>query len=323
MTKNRQVFCLGELLIDFVCSDIDKGLINGTHFIKNAGGAPANVAVTIARLGGAAVFAGCVGHDFFGQYLKNTLHENNVDVSLLKEEQNCNTTLAFVSLGANGERDFMFMRGADEQLHVEDLDRDVLLASNILHFGSATALLGGALWETYSSTIRLAREEGLFVSFDPNYRTDLWHGNNDEFIARTKECIAMSDFVKVSDEELLLLTGTSNLNDGAGILHQWGTNVVAVTLGSRGTFISDGMNSSIVESIRVKSIDSTGAGDAFTGAFLFSLCEKENPKEVLQSFEKLCGTVAFANKVGAIVCTKLGAITGIPTREEVESFVGA
>jgi fructokinase len=320
MKTNTSVICIGELLIDFFCTEVDIDLVTGQHFEKQAGGAPANVCATIVKLGGNASFSGKVGNDPFGYFLKNTLDEVNVDTSMLVLDDEHPTTLAFVSLKANGERDFVFNRGADAFLTENDLDNKRIMEAGILHFGSATALLADPFQSTYLNVMKTAREEGKFISFDPNYRIDLWKGRRNDFVDLAKKGIALADFVKVSDEELMIISGMNDIRDGIDVLHQTGAAVIAVTLGKEGTLISTGKDTEIVPSIKVESIDSTGAGDAFVGATLYQLSIEEEPKRVLQDFEQVKKIISFSNKVGAIVCTKVGAITALPTQEEVYQF---
>jgi fructokinase len=316
----NKILCIGELLIDFICSDINTSLTEGTNFIKKAGGAPANVTAAISKLGGSALFSGKVGEDPFGHYLKNVLDEAGVDTSMLILDKDSNTTLAFVSLKSDGERDFVFNRGADEFLNYEELDETKLKSSKIAHFGSATALLGGPSKETYLKVIKTVKESDIFISFDPNYRVDLWKNRVNEFVSEAKNCISFADFVKVSDEEIKLISGKESIEEGAKELHKLGAGLVAVTLGKEGTFISNGYETKIVGSINIKSIDSTGAGDAFVGAILYKIAELENPKNIIRDFNKLTNITYFANKVGALVCTKLGAIAALLSLEEVEQF---
>ena len=320
MKNNSSVICIGELLIDFFCTDVDIDLVEGQNFEKQAGGAPANVCAAIVKLGGSALFSGKVGNDPFGHFLKNTLEAVNVDTSMLVLDDEHPTTLAFVSLKANGERDFIFNRGADAFLTENDLDKDRIMESSILHFGSATALLADPFQSTYVNLIQAAREEGKFISFDPNYRIDLWKGRIDDFIKLSQKGIAIADFVKVSDEELMIISGMNDREDGIAMLHELGAKVVAVTLGKEGTMVSNRQRIEIVPSVKVDSIDSTGAGDAFVGATLYQLSIGEEPKRLLENFEQLKNIISFSNKVGAIVCTKVGAISALPTQEEVHQF---
>ncbi|RKL67028.1 carbohydrate kinase [Salipaludibacillus neizhouensis] len=317
MKSNSLVICMGELIIDFFCTDVGIDLTKGKNFEKQAGGAPANVCATVVKLGGTSMFSGKVGKDPFGYFLKNKLDEINVDTSMLVLDEQHPTTLAFVSLMENGERDFVFNRGADAHLSENELDKDKLKMASILHFGSATALLEGAFQSTYLNTIKSANRDGQFISFDPNYRGDLWKGRESTFVDLCKEGVALADFVKVSDEELRMISGMDDTDGGVQVLHQLGAKIVAVTLGKNGTLISNGKHQETITSIEVSSVDSTGAGDAFVGAMLFQLSKEEEPKKVLEDFEQLKKITMISNKVGALVCTKIGAISAIPSMEEV------
>ncbi|MCR2823037.1 carbohydrate kinase family protein [Lederbergia panacisoli] len=317
MNHNSSVICIGELLIDFYCTDIGNDLLNGSNFEKQAGGAPANVCATIARLGGNALFAGKVGNDPFGHFLKNTLDSEKVDTSMLQLDKNYPTTLAFVSLKENGERDFVFNRGADAFLLDDEINYEKLKNASILHFGSATALLSDPFQSTYLNTMKFAQEEGKLISFDPNFRKDLWGGHQNEFVNLVKKCLSIANFVKVSDEELSIISSEKNISKGVEFFHNLGVKALAVTLGKDGTLISNGNQEEIIPSINVNSIDSTGAGDAFVGAMLFQLAKETEPELILNDFSKMKEITTMSNKVGALVCTKIGAITSIPTIDEV------
>lgn len=317
MSANSTVICIGELLIDFFCTDVDSDLVAGRNFEKQAGGAPANVCAAIVKLGGKAAFSGKVGNDPFGHFLKKTLEEVHVDTSMLVMDEEHPTTLAFVSLKATGERDFVFNRGADAFLKENDLDTEKIRQHSIIHFGSATALLEEPFQSTYLKLMLEAKEVGQFISFDPNYRGDLWKDRKDHFVELSKRGIAIADFVKVSDEELRIITGMDNIEEGIATLHEIGAKAIAVTLGKEGTMISDGHNLVIVPSIKVNSIDSTGAGDAFVGATLYQLAQAVEPKGILEDFKQLKEVISFSNIVGAMVCTKVGAIAALPTQAEV------
>lgn len=311
---------MGELLIDFICSDVNTSLDLGENFKKKAGGAPANVTAAICRLGGKASFVGKVGDDPFGKFLKDTLDDLNVDTSMLLMDKIEKTTLAFVSLKSNGERDFVFNRGADGCLKYSELNLDKIYSNKVMHFGSATALLSGDMRESYVRIMQEANARGIFISFDPNFRDNLWEGNVEDFIQISKKCIEFADFIKVSDEELKIITGKEDMYEAVDALRGNGDKIVAVTLGKDGTLISTSGKTEIVPSIKIKSIDSTGAGDAFVGSLLYKISLLDNAKELFKDFDALRDIVIFANKVGAIVCTKLGAIAALPTLEEVENM---
>ncbi|QGQ96062.1 carbohydrate kinase [Paenibacillus psychroresistens] len=320
MGSTAAVFCLGELLIDFFCTDVDIDLVEGQNFMKQAGGAPANVCATIVKLGGSALFGGKVGNDPFGHFLKRQLDALKVDTSMLMLSDEYPTTLAFVSLKANGERDFVFNRGADANFGEEDLDEERIKQFKIVHFGSATALLENPFQATYLKAMKSAKAESQFISFDPNFRKDLWKERESIFIELAIMGIALADFVKISHEELAIITGMNDVSKGVESLHRMGAKVVAVTLGKEGTWISNGFRNETIASIKVEAIDSTGAGDAFVGAMLFQLAKEAEPRKAIEDFEYLRKIIAISNKVGAIVCTKVGAISAIPTLDEVYEF---
>ncbi|OQY09928.1 MAG: carbohydrate kinase [Fusobacteriia bacterium 4572_132] len=311
-----KIMCVGELLIDFVCSDVDTTMVEGENFIKKAGGAPANVSASIAKLGGESLFVGKVGKDPFGIFLQKSLKEVNVNTDNLIFDENSNTTLAFVSIQSDGERDFVFNRGADELLKIDEIAKKDLDEAKIIHLGSATALLGGYLRKTYKEIAKKAREDGKVIFFDPNYRIDLWKNRMGEFIEESKKMIKFADFVKLSEEEAEIISGKNNREKDVREIHNLGAEIVAITLGRNGTFISKNNENAIIESIKVKPIDATGAGDAFVGAVLYKIAQEENWKDM----EKLKEIIAFANKVGAIVTTKYGAISSLPTEGEVEGY---
>ncbi|PJN88910.1 carbohydrate kinase family protein [Bacillus sp. mrc49] len=317
MSGKNLVVCVGELLIDFFCMDIDVDLKAGSSFVKRAGGAPANVTAAIAKLGGTAALVSKVGSDPFGTFLIDVMKEVKVDTALVTRDDQVKTTMAFVSLQANGERDFVFFRGADEQLNIDELNLERVMAAKVLHFGSATAMLGGTALITYFNLMEIAKEKGIFLSFDPNFRANLWEGREKEFVELTKRAISKADLVKVSEEELKLISGLNDVKAGVLSLHQLGAKMITVTLGENGTFVSNGDEQSIISSIPVKSIDSTGAGDAFIGALLYQISNEENLSMFLNDYNKQKDMVSFANKVGALTCTKIGAISALPTLDEV------
>ena len=311
---NKNIFCIGELLIDMVCVD-NKGLKDGEKFEKKAGGAPANVAASISKLEGNAYFLGQVGNDFFGKHLIELLKDLNINTEMTVEKGS--TTIALVGIDENGERNFDFLRGSDGEYSFENIDLSKIAESDIIHFGSATGFLEGELKNTYFKLLEYAKANSIYVSFDPNYRDTLI--TPDKLNQFTDDCIKFlkeSDFTKLSDEELYLITKEKNITDGVNKLHELGAHVVTITLGAKGTYLSvDGKNE-IVPSMKIKQVDSTGAGDAFVGAVLKQLSKIEDKWNI--SFEEWKNIIIFANKVGAITCTNYGAIASMPTLEEIE-----
>ena len=229
----RNVFCIGELLIDFVCRNTNVSLVNGSDFEK-AGGAPANVAAAITKLGGHATFMGQVGNDPFGEFLEQTLQRAQVDTSMLIKDKQ--TTLAFVSIDQDGERDFTFMRGADGEYQFNSIDLSKIQTNDLIHFGSATALLSSPLKETYFQLLQYAKDNGHFISFDPNYRSALIT-NTEQFSQDCLTFIKHAHFVKVSQEEATMLSKESDLQQAALKLLNYGAKVVAITLGKTVPFL--------------------------------------------------------------------------------------
>lgn len=317
MESVMKVICLGELLVDFVCTDTNAGLVKGQSFVKKPGGAPANVSACIGKLGGEAFFVGAVGRDPFGDYLFNELRHYHVNLDYAFQLP-ISTTLAFVSLADDGEREFAFNRGADEQLVLSKNEIDTLLDDSILHLGSATALLGGHLSSSYLAIATAAKANGNIICFDPNFRIDLWNGREQIFKSQCEMYFELADIVKVSDEEMLLLTAQTDMQKGCEYFHERGVKVVLVTLGSKGCLVSHSGTQYVVPAYEVNAIDTTGAGDSFIGGVLFQMATNEPQNDFYASqFQQF---VEFAEKVSGQVCSKIGAMTALPTLLEIDSM---
>lgn len=306
----KKVICPGEALIDFVSMDIGKTLKATDGFIKKAGGAPANVAAAISKLGAEAYFCGTVGDDAFGGFLEDTLNNNNINTELLFKIKN-NTTFAFVSLMENGERDFEFARDADECLTF-DMISDRLEEFDLYHFGSATAFMGGNLKDTYFKLKEYAKSNNKIISFDANYRESLFGNNKEEFIKCCKEFIVDSNIVKLSEEEAKLISGIEDIKEASQYIVNLGCENLMVTLGKEGTLLSNREKQILIKTKEVKMKDATGAGDAFIGAVIAQILNEPG-----KSMEKI---VEMANLVGGIATTKLGALESIPTWDEVFAY---
>ena len=312
----KNVFCIGELLIDFVAEKQGNDLSKATNFSKKAGGAPANVASAISKLGGSGYFIGCVGNDPFGTFLMDTLKNYQVDVSLA-QRSNTFTTLAFVSLAEDGERDFVFSRGADKEL-THDPNLKSRFKGQILHFGAATSFLGGELEETYSRYFQEAISEDSFVSFDPNFRTDLWKGTEDVFVQKCLPFIKKSHLCKFSLEEAQLISGKDNIEEACTYLHDLGTKIITVTLGGEGTYLSSPTHKKIIPSIKVYPVDTTGAGDAFIGCLLKQISQIKDVNTLFSESDILEKMVEQANKAGAITTMNYGAIESLPDQTQLD-----
>ena len=303
-----KVLCIGEALIDMICTDRGSRLADGQNFLKKAGGAPANVAAAIAALGGHVDMAAKVGKDPFGQHLIDLLNEMGVNTKWVIQDPNSFTTFAFVSLMEDGERDFYFNRGADGQLSMADLATLNLNEYSIVHFGSATGFLPGPLQATYIDLLNKAKAAGALISFDPNYRHLLFPNNTASFITQSWHFIQSCNFFKLSDEEAMLITGLDTVDAASNALRAKTNAVFAITLGKEGTLLSTGYGTEIISSIPITAIDATGAGDAFVGAVLYQLIGTTPSQLSALSIEQWQSMIANANKAGARTCEYMGAM---------------
>lgn len=307
------ITAVGEILIDLTQSGVNEQGI--PVFAANPGGAPANLAVAAARLGASTAFIGKVGTDSFGTFLRNTLTENRVDVSGMVTDLHSRTTLAVVALDKFGERTFSFYRdpSADVNLRAEEISEDQLKNTKFLHFGSVSLTTDPARGATLYAA-ETAKKHGAIISYDPNYRASLW---SDEATAveRMLEPLPMVDVLKVSDEELPLLTGTTDLEAGSKILSDKGIALVLVTLGANGAFYRFKGCTGHIPGVKVKVGDTNGAGDTFFGATLAQLARFDRLDDItVQGLEKI---IAVSNKAAAITTSRHGAIPAMPSFEEV------
>jgi fructokinase len=312
------ITALGELLIDFTPAGFSES--GRILFKQNPGGAPANVLASLSKLQKKTAFIGKVGNDQFGLFLKNVLDQIDVDTSGLVFSGNANTTLAFVHLDEKGDRTFSFYRnpGADTTLTVEDVDFDLIKNTRIFHFGSLSLTHHPAA-ETTLAAVAFAKENGAIISFDPNLRESLWDN-----LERAKKMmykgLESSDVVKISEEELIFLTGVSDLEEGTRILsNTCHVPLMFITLGGNGCFFRMGENTGYVPGFEVDVKDTTGAGDGFLGGVLYKILEKKCLIDSL-TYEDLMEIAAFANAVGALATTKKGAIWSMPALDEIQTL---
>jgi fructokinase len=314
---------LGEALIDFVADVSGVTLLDAPGFRKAPGGAPANVAVGVAKLATPAVFLGKVGDDPFGRFLERTFREAGVDTSAMLFDARAKTGLAFVALKADGDRDFTFYRNpsADMLLEPSDLPERVLREARVFHFGSITLIQEPSRSATFRA-IELAREGGAVISYDPNLRLSLWL-SADAARAGMLEGLPMADFVKVAEEELEFLFGSPDIPSGIARIRERGPQLVAVTRGPEGSVLSCGDVMIDHPGYRVETVDTTGAGDGFVAGILRHIVETGRRAPLSGFTEPELQMVSrFANAVGALTTTVKGAIPGLPPLEAVERFLG-
>ncbi|MFC4766759.1 PfkB family carbohydrate kinase [Effusibacillus consociatus] len=315
------IVCLGEALIDMIAMESGKSLEETERFEVRPGGAPANVAVAVARLGGRSAFIGKVGQDSFGRKLQSVMAGYGVNIGGMVETDTAKTALAFVSLRKDGEREFSFYRdpGADMLLQPDEVNEQLLEEAAVFHFGSISL----ASEPSRSATIHAleaAKKSNALICYDPNWRPSLWPGQ-EEAKKRILSVVQSVDLLKVNREELLFLTGREGLSEAVELFHEMGVPMVLVTLDRKGCFYSYSNGkirySGQVEGIPVEAVDTTGAGDTFVGAFLTRWTEQNlNLAHIEQ--EEIEETIRFSVQASSITVTRRGAMAAMPDRREVE-----
>lgn len=315
------VIASGELLIDFVPETSGVTLAGTTTFKKSPGGAPANVAVGLARLGVSSGFMGKVGDDAFGHYLAETLHDNGVDVSRLLFSAEARTMLAFVTLDTAGEREFMFYRNpsADMLYSPEEVDTAYVESAKIFHFGSISLISEPSSIATLKA-VTTAREAGALVSYDPNLRLSLWESAQ---VARETimKAWTMAHIIKVSEDELAFLNEVISVDDSEQLVRaMWHPELrlLVVTRGSGGCDYFTPDYARMVEGFPTDAVDTTGAGDAFVAALL--KCLLDYP-DIYENSDRLHQVCRYANAAGAIATTERGAIPALPGEDQIEKLL--
>jgi len=317
------VTALGELLIDFTPAGLSEQ--GNICFERNPGGAPANVLACLSRLGGKTAFIGKVGDDMFGNHLADTLEKHNIDVSGLKLSKDAKTTLAFVQLNDSGDRSFSFYRnpGADTTLKPEEVEYELISRSRVFHFGSLSLTDEPSRGATIEA-VKFAKEKGCTISYDPNLRPALWK-SLDMALQEIIFGLGFCNILKISEEELEFITGETCLEKGSfNIYKTYGIGLILITMGSIGCFYRHGDKTGSVKTFsECKTIDTTGAGDAFLGGFLYSLLylSDGNLSEIRQ--ETLESMILFSNAVASLSTTKKGAIPSMPELCEVKRLLTA
>jgi fructokinase len=319
------VLAIGEMLIDFTPSARGVGLADVPAFEKKPGGAPANVAVGVAKLGGHAAFLGKFGDDPFGDFLLGTLQQFGVDTNGCRKTQEAKTGLAFIAVDERGEHEFHFYRdpSADMLLREEDIREEWIQNARIVHVGSVTQFLPEAAAATRKA-LKLARQHGVITSFDVNFRLGIWRGREAEGKQKILDTIQLTDVLKVSESEMVFLTGTEDVERGAQMLLEMGPKIVFVTLGDQGVYYCTSKHRRRVPSFRVQAVDVTGAGDAFVAGFLRQLADRIQGRGIdysLSMHEEIEEMTRYGAAVGALTVTKMGAIPALPTKEEVFQFM--
>ncbi len=315
MNQTVDVVALGELLVDFTCNGTSS---QGNPFYEaNPGGAPCNVLAMLSKLGKKTAFIGKVGEDQFGHLLRQVGLDVGISMDHLVMDSSTHTTLAFVKTAENGDRDFSFYRdpGADLCLTPDEVPENLIASSKIFHFGSLS-LTGEPVRSATQKAVALAKSANCILSFDPNLRPPLWN-SLEEAREQIHWGLAQCDVLKISDDELLFLTGENDFDTGAAKLAEQFPNLhlINVTAGAYGSI-------SYYQNLRVFQpglslggvIETTGAGDTFCACVLNFLLE--HGLEHLTSSE-LSQMLRFANAAAYLVTTRRGAIRSMPEPEQV------
>ncbi len=322
MSKGNLV-AIGEALIDFIPSRKGCDFDEVDSFFPAVGGAPANVCAAFSILGGRSVFLTQLGNDPFGHKIIRALKKAGIDTSHIPMSDSANTALAFVSLAADGNRTFSFYRkpSADMLYSASQIDKSAFDDIFALHFCSVS--LGDfPMKEAHRKAIEYAREKNALISFDPNLRFMLWD-SEEKLKDAVLEFIPDSDILKLSDEELEFITGKTDIKDALPELFSKGVKLVLFTCGKEGMYAFTARSSAHVESPRVEVVDTTGAGDASIGSFLWKLSDTGIDKSNIEtvSDDILKDALEFSTRFCTISVQHKGAIPSYPTLEQVKQYI--
>ena len=322
MSERLRILTIGEILVDFVSTTPGRSLTQSPAFDKCAGGAPANVAVGVARLGTHSAYIGKVGDDPFGRFLVSEMRSLGVQTAGIRFDREHKTRLAFASLKRDGDRDFEFWESqpADEHLEFSDVDQTQLRNADMLNVGSFLLVHN----PSRSTVMRVAQKAALLgkeICYDPNLRLSLW---KDHKTAKKvmSAMIRRSTIVRMNAEEARFFTGSQSLERAARQIRTMGPGLVVITLGPRGCYFQNGASSGRVAGFKVKALDTIGCGDGFLAGLLHGLAlnRKELDRYSGSELRSICVT---ANAVGALVATKRGGIAAMPSEKELERFLRA
>ena len=316
--KTFDVTALGELLIDFTESGTST---QGNPVLEaNPGGAPCNVLAMLEKLGKKAAFIGKVGNDMFGTQLKNAVEEVNIDTRNLVIDKEVHTTLAFVHTYPDGDRDFSFYRnpGADMMLTRDEVQEDLIRDSRIFHFGTLSST-HESVREATRYAIDVAKEDGCIVSFDPNLRPPLWKSLEDAR-AEIEYGLGKCDILKISDNEVEFLFGTTDYDKGAALLKEkYNIPLILITMGKDGSraYYKD-LRVEAAPFLQEHTIETTGAGDTFCASSLNYILEHGLDNLTAENLKEL---LTFANAAASLITTRKGALRVMPAKEEVLDFI--
>jgi len=307
------VLSFGEALVDFFPERPGVPLVECDVFHRHLGGAPANVAVGLARQGARVGLMTLVGPDDFGAFVRKQLAAEGVDVAGVGTHRTAKTGVTFVAVGARGERSFLFFRhpSADQLIAEHDVDPALVARARVLHVGSSTLAREPARAATWKA-LDAARAAGRLISSDPNWRAHLWDDPR-EALPLMQQLLQRCHIVKISDDELQPLVGTTDVEAAADRVRALGCALVVITLGARGCYFSSAAGAAYLPGERVEVVDTTGAGDAFMAGLLAELSARFAEGRALAdlSRDELAAACARGNRLGALATTTLGATAAL------------
>lgn len=315
----KKLCTIGEALLDFVPVEKGRKLKDVVSFKRVVGGAPVNVAGAVAKLGGSSKVFTQVGNDAFGDHIIETLAGCNIDVSNITQSDDYETSLAFVSLSDDGDRDFKFYRknAADLYFDQSNIKEGALADCGVLHFCSVD-LVDSLMRKSHDKLIRMAIDRNVFISFDPNLRLSLWD-KEDELKETVNDYIEYADILKIADDELEFIFGCDSIDEVLPQLFAGRCKLLIYTKGKNGAEIYTKDFKVSSEGYTVEAVDATGAGDSFIGALLYRILKSEKDLEEYTS-EELTEYLDFANLYAAYTVTQIGALSAMATHETLEDF---
>lgn len=316
----KKIIAIGEALIDFIPDKTGCAFSDVTAFSPKVGGAPANVCGAFSRLGGRSMMITQLGNDPFGKKIAYELAAYGIDTSAIRFTDEANTSLAFVSLEKDGNRTFSFYRklSADMLLDPKQIEEKWFDDAYALHFCSVS--LGDfPMKDAHIRVIDIAKNKGMLISFDPNLRFPLWN-DREKLRSRANEFIPLCDILKISDEELEFITGESDIGKAAPKLFEKGVKLIVYTCGKNGAYAYTKNAAAYSPSVKVKTVDTTGAGDGFISSFLWKLNSlgigTDNIGMTDENVLREC--LDFSNKFCSVSVQYEGAIASYPTIDQLK-----
>lgn len=306
----NKIWVTGDAVVDLIPND-------DNSYLKCPGGAPANVAVAVSRLGGESAFFGRVGQDPLGRFMQQTLSDEGVNTDAMVLDAAQRTSTVVVDLDDSGERSFTFMVKPSADQFMLPADIPAFAANQWLHVCSIALANEPSRSSTFAAMQQI-KDAGGFISFDPNLRDEVW-ADQSEIKAVVLKAVAMADVVKFSDDELLFLTDTDSLEAGLKVVAEFDNTLQLITQGAKGALVITQGTQQLIAGKAIKPVDTTGAGDAFVGGLIAYLAQSNQWSEIAHIEQ----AVTWANGCGALATTQKGAMTALPMKEQLSTYLAS